>query len=99
MISSWDFLRNYVKLTHLPTGFSATSNQYRSQHRNRDSALQRLKSLLYAFQLGITPSKKVIRTYTLPEGDEYPDDIMKYSREVKYDESGRVTFTKGMTLD
>ncbi|WP_298983848.1 peptide chain release factor H [uncultured Roseibium sp.] len=36
-----------VRITHLPTGLTATSTDERSQHRNRQVALERLKSKLF----------------------------------------------------
>ena len=35
-----------VRLTHLPTGISATARESRSQHRNRKTALVRLRAAL-----------------------------------------------------
>ncbi|MCY4400125.1 MAG: peptide chain release factor-like protein [Gemmatimonadetes bacterium] len=35
-----------VRLTHLPTGIVVTSRKHRSQHRNREDALQRLERKL-----------------------------------------------------
>ena len=37
-----------VRLTHLPTGLVVTSRKHRSQHRNREDALQRLRGKLQA---------------------------------------------------
>jgi len=37
-----------VRMTHLPTGIVATSQNERSQHRNRDNALTILKARLYS---------------------------------------------------
>jgi peptide chain release factor 2 len=36
-----------VRMTHVPTGIVATSQNERSQHRNRDNALTILKARLY----------------------------------------------------
>ena len=74
---------NAVALTHIPTGIRAICSEHRSQHKNRDSAWKRLCSLLYARERGIVPSEEVIRTYTLPEDDIFPDDLMKYARDVE----------------
>lgn len=37
-----------VRLTHRPTGLVAASRKHRSQHRNREEALQRLRGKLEA---------------------------------------------------
>lgn len=37
-----------VRLTHRPTGLVVTSRKHRSQHRNREDALQRLRAKLVA---------------------------------------------------
>ena len=72
-----------VALTHIPTGIRAICSEHRGQHKNRDSDWKRLCSLLYARERGIVPIKEVIRTYTLPEDDICPDDLMKYARDVE----------------
>ena len=74
---------NAVALTQIPVGIRTICSEHRSQHKNRDSAWKRLCSLLYARERGIVPSKEVIRTYTLPEDDICPDDLMKYARVVE----------------
>lgn len=73
--------RFWVRILHIPSGISALCTTYRSQHKNRESAFKRLLSLLYSKEQGIEPSKEVIRTYTLPEDDIWPDDLMKYARD------------------
>lgn len=57
--------KNFVKLTHIPTGISVECNYYRSQHTNRAACLNRLRSRLYALENNIKPNKEVIRTYNL----------------------------------
>ena len=74
---------NSVALTHIPTGIRTICSEHRSLRKNKESAWKRLCSLLYAREKGIVPSKEVIRTYTLPEDDICPDDLMKYARVVE----------------
>lgn len=75
--------RNFVKLTHLPTEITVKCNQYRSQHKNRESCIKRLLSLIHARQKGITPSKDVVFSYTIHDNNLCPDDLFEIRREVK----------------
>ena len=71
-----------VRITHLPTGLVVTSSQ-KSQHRNRDLAMQVLRSRLYEMerartegarsadrraQVGSGDRSERIRTYNVPQG-------------------------------
>ena len=46
-----------VRLTHLPTGISVTARESRSQHRNRQVTLARLRSALAEAMREETPRK------------------------------------------
>jgi peptide chain release factor 1 len=71
-----------VRITHIPTGITASCQADRSQHRNRDLALRILRAKLYEFhakqklskianlrksQIGSGDRSEKIRTYNYPQ--------------------------------
>lgn len=44
-----------VRLTHLPSGIAVTAREFRSQHRNRRAALERLRTALAALAASDAP--------------------------------------------
>jgi len=55
--------RNYVCVTHVPTGIACEANCNRSQHRNRDAAVKMMQSRIAAQPLDPGPMP-VVRDYT-----------------------------------
>ena len=74
--------RNFVRLTHTPTGISVVCGEHRSQHKNRDACWHRLRALLYAQQEGIAPSYETLRVYEIPDdASMYVEDLNVYVKE------------------
>ena len=72
-----------IRITHVPTGLVVECQEERSQHKNRDKAMRRLRSYLYDFerqkrdrdrasarktQVGTGDRSERIRTYNFPQG-------------------------------
>lgn len=61
-----------VRLTHKPTGITATASEHRSQHRNRDAAYAMLRGQIAVGAVFPLPLRAC---YDFPDGDSNPDDI------------------------
>ena len=74
MIGLYDHwkMNRMVRLTHKPTGITATADGHRSQHNNRDSAYAMLKGKLAVGQTHPLPLRA---SYDFPDGEPCPDDI------------------------
>ena len=83
--SSWMPRRTGIRITHVPTGISSESNEWRSQHQNKFIAMQALKNKLNQLKL---PEDKVILFLRLEyKGQDY-DKLYKilHELEVKFPE-------------
>ncbi len=64
-----------VRLTHLPTGISVIARESRSQHRNRKTALARLRATL--------------EEWTRPEKPRIPTKVPKREKRARLEEKRR----------
>ena len=71
-----------VRVTHIPSGEFCVIDQTRSQHKNKDIAINLLKSRLYSLNHGITRSNK-LHSYVFPDDIEWPDDVKEYKENVR----------------
>ena len=69
-----------VRLVHLPTGISATSTDERSQHRNRQVALERLRAKLILKQQEVNASNRNAR-YQLHKQLQRGNPVRKFKGE------------------
>lgn len=65
---------SYVTVTHLPTGIVVKGSMERSQVKNRDSAMARLKGMLWA-RTHAPRTNKLRRTYVIPDGERTIPDL------------------------
>lgn len=74
--------RDYITVTHVPTGISVTvdDNYSRSLNKCRDKAMSILRSKLYVHNMGKNLNKDDI-TYDLPDNVQYPDELEDYKEE------------------
>jgi peptide chain release factor 2 len=90
-----------VRVTHAPTGIVAECQQERSQHQNREKALQLLKSRLYELEL----EKQAAERQKVESGkmaNEWGSQIRSYvldDRRVKDHRTGHQTSQTDSVLD
>lgn len=74
-----------VRVTHLPTGLSATVTDQcaRTQREAKEKAMRLLRSRVYAkTKLGMQASDYV---YDLPDSEQWPNDISVHKRPDSHD--------------
>lgn len=71
-IYDYSKMNRMVRLTHKPTGITATATNRRSQHQNRDAAYARLRGQIAAGAVFPLPLRAC---YDFPDGEPYPEDI------------------------
>ncbi len=64
----------YVKVTHVPTGLTAIGKMERSQIKNRNSAMERVKGMYWALR-NAPRTRKLRRTYVIPDGERTIPDL------------------------
>ena len=66
-----------VKVTHIPTGITASCDLYRHMYQNRDMAMKLLRSRLWASK-NLPLIQDEVAIYDLPEESQYPNELAKY---------------------
>lgn len=69
-----------VSVTHEPTGICEHTLSYRSQAKNRDASIARLKAKLAA---GHTHPLPMRASYELPDGEEAPNWLDEYRKDTQ----------------
>lgn len=90
-----------VRVNHIPSGISVECQQERSQHRNRDKAMQLLKSRLYELELEKKQSEKK-EIEASKKANEWGSQIRSYvldDRRVKDHRTGHQTGNTDAVLD
>ena len=71
MSTSRDRVR--VKVTHIPSGISASVSSTRSQHKNKEKALEVLRNKLHALNTMTEDAGVLVSCYDLPDSVEFPN--------------------------
>lgn len=75
--------RSAIKVSFKPLNRTLTVGCYRSQHQNKQAAIDFFKSLILAEQKGIERSDEVVAEYILPDGEENPHMLDEYKTEIR----------------
>lgn len=73
------YYKNYVRITHIPTGVVVEANTRRTIQGNREAALGMLKSKL--FMLGYEYKEKEV-AYDLPDDNLWPNELGEYRNKI-----------------
>lgn len=68
-----------VRVTHIPTGLSATCTQERTERKAKEAAMRLLRSRLWA--AGHAEMKlEEVSVYDLPDSDPFPHELSDYKK-------------------
>lgn len=73
-----------VRVTHEPTGISATCTECRTEREGKAKAMKLLRSRLWAAQ-NLPPRPDVIAVYDLPDDQPFPHELNDYRKEQAHD--------------
>lgn len=68
-----------VRVTHIPTGISATCTEERTQRKAYESAMRLLRSRLWAAGHAAMNSEEVA-VYDLPDAEPFPRELSDYKK-------------------
>ena len=77
MIGGNTFKPVVVRVTHIPTGISATCTEERTVHKAKEKAMRLLRARLWAAGHGDMKIGEVA-IYDLPDEDQFPHELCDY---------------------